>query len=104
MLLSCSQAWSCWHVPYLPVIANGAMLPEQKPRSPRLSASSLAVARSKSRKNKVASLFPLPFNLLAAPLIGRTKSEAIWQGNLGLHIVSRLPASCNSEQRGKKWE
>lgn len=64
-------------------------------------AASLAAAGSKSSKTKVVSLFFPAFNLLAVPPIGRTKSEAIWQENLGLHIVSRLPTSCDSEQSKK---
>ena len=67
-----------------------------------LSDASLAATRSKSKKTIMVFLFVLPFNLLAVPPIGRTKSVAIWQGNLGLHRVSRLPTSCDSEQSKKK--
>lgn len=69
---------SCWHIPYHPVITNGAVFPGQKPRSPHLPAASIDVARSKVRKTGFSLL--LPFSLLAVPPIGRTKSKAIWQG------------------------
>ena len=74
----------------------------RNPIAHQLSDASLAATKSKSKKTIMVSLFVLPFNLLAVPPIGRTKSVAIWQGNLGLHRVSRLPTSCDSEHSKKK--
>ena len=74
----------------------------RNPIAHQLSDASLAATKSKSKKTIMVSLFVLPFNLLAVPPIGRTKSVAIWQGNLGLHRVSRLPTSCDSEHTKKK--
>ena len=78
---------------------HGAVLSDQNPCTPD---ASLAATRSKSKKTIMVSLFILPFHLLAVSPIGRAKSVAIWQGNLGLHRVSRLPTSCDSEQSKKK--
>lgn len=67
--------------PSPPVMTDGAVTWAET-LQPYLPDTSVAAPRSKNRKNKVVSLFLLPSNLLAVPLIGTTESEAIWQGNL----------------------